>query len=1159
MPRLSALGGLRLTDPSSGVGGPRQAAVLAVLLANRGRPVRVEQLIDEVWGPSPPPAVRKALRGYVSRLRRLLHAAATIESRSGAYRLDIAIDTFDVDRFVELGEQARVAAGPTAVSLLAEALRLIGSAEPYDGINAPSVNRERVWLNELRVSCLVRHAELLLESGQRATVLPELQRAAADNPLVEKLAVLLMSALYQDGRQAEALEVYRDLRHRLVEQLGLEPSPEARELELRILRQTVPTAVPAPSRSAPVVRAVTPFVGRNAELKTLEHAWRQIRASSRAGDRAAVMVSGDAGIGKTTLCAEFGRLVAEDGATVLYGRCDEGFAGPYQALVEPVRALVHRLAPSTLAAMPGVQELSRLVPLPPSVTGERLPVRADPAAERWMLFEAVAELLTLAGSEGPLVLVLDDLHWAEQSTLLLIRHLLRADRPLRLLLIGTYREAEPDRSEPLLDLLADMHRDDQAVRLTIGGFDETDTQRLIEVSTPGATFDSGLPNKLMTVTGGNPFFAREMLRHLIDGGRLDGAAVRALAGDGRGLPVSIQEILSRRTARLPEPARRVLALVATVGGEVPFTLLEAMATSDGIESGALIDALDVAVERRLLTETGAATYAFPHALVRQAVLDELTGARRRHLHRRALEGLIAIRSTDLEALARHSLDAIPLIPIAPAVHHAIAAARQLSERAAHETAAERLEQTLSVVEAHSPLSAELRCDLLLELAVLHRLLKRSHDASYALRAAADARELGSLERLIRAAEAYPQSTTTMEDDERRLVDEVVALSAVAPGPAVLRSRALILQADLEARSGRRDVALEAADEALALAQADGNSATRLEAIAVKGFALLGTERMDEILDLRRLAQAEVTAGPTPRGIPSLIVRRALVDLAAGDRVGFDRNRLEVEREWGQTRAADIGAAALNTRIVHARLEGRWDDALVAADRYLEENPDDPDAHQVWAAHQIGIHREIGRTADLVALVESMIAADPGLGHFRLGLAAPYLDSGRFEDAAQIVGELARPGLPDLPRDATFLLRLSVLAEAAAVVGDPTEVGIVWSALRPYSGMISSPDASYLLHGTVDRYLGMLAIRRGASQEAEQWFHRALETEQKLNAPPLEARTRLGLGRLLLSREASADVDRGRRHLDRSLRIASDLGMPVVADEIRALGAAGRAA
>ena len=279
-----------------------------------------------------------------------------------------------------------------------------------------------------------------------------------------------------------------------------------------------------------------PFVGRGRELERLFSAWQ----TALAGVTNAVLIAGEPGVGKTRLAGEWSRQAYDQGALVLYGRCDEDLGAPYQPFAEALRSLVPCLGSGRLRGLRGVEALLPLVPgLTDVLPDVAAPTRADPDTERYALFDAVVALLGIAAAGAPVVLILDDLHWAAKPTLLLLRHLLRFGEQSRVQIVGTYRSTDLDRSHPLAAMLADLHRDGTANRIALGGLDEDDVTAYVAEA---GYDDEELARALASVTGGNPFFLIEALRHVDEsGGHWDPST----------LPQGVREAVSRRLSRLP--------------------------------------------------------------------------------------------------------------------------------------------------------------------------------------------------------------------------------------------------------------------------------------------------------------------------------------------------------------------------------------------------------------------------------------------------------------------------------------------------------------------------------------------------------------------------------------------------------------------------------
>lgn len=442
-----------------------------------------------------------------------------------------------------------------------------------------------------------------------------------------------------------------------------------------------PTEAPIQRPALPaVLTGPGPFVGRGTELAGLLAAWQSTLA---AGARA-VLVAGEPGVGKTRLAGEWSRQAYEQGAVVLYGRCDEDLGAAYQPFAEALRSLVPCLGANRLRGLRGVEALLALVPgLTEVVPDLPTPSRSDPDTERYALFDAVVALLAAASSSAPVVLILDDLHWAAKPTLLLLRHLLRFGEHARVQIVGTYRNTDLDRSHPLAAMLADLHRDGTATRLSLSGLDEDDVTAYVAEA---GYDDEELARALASVTGGNPFFLIEALRHVDEsGGRWDSST----------LPQGVREAVSRRLSRLPAETNKALAAAAVVGSRFPLALVESVVGDD------LIDAFDEASKAGIVIEEPGGRYRFNHAIVRQSLLAELASVRRMRLHQKIAVTLETESGADDELLAElayHYFECAWAGNAAKAVEYCRRAADQAIERLAYEGAADLYDRALHALE-----------------------------------------------------------------------------------------------------------------------------------------------------------------------------------------------------------------------------------------------------------------------------------------------------------------------------------------------------------------------------------------------------------------------------------------------------------------------------
>jgi predicted Ser/Thr protein kinase/tetratricopeptide (TPR) repeat protein len=470
----------------------------------------------------------------------------------------------------------------------------------------------------------------------------------------------------------------------------------------------------------PPILEITPasdFVGRASELQQLERIW----SDAKSGRRQLVLLAGEPGIGKTRLALTFAASCADTRATVLVGHSDEEALIPYQPFVEALTWFA-RVCPdselrSHLAAAGGGAELGQLVPevlrrCPDLPT----PLVMNAESQRYRLFEAVSGFLAAASASHPILLLLDDLHWADKPTLLMLRHLMRAPARAGLCTVGTYRESEVDRAHPFGEMLADLRRELSVTRMSLRGLDQQQVRGLVH-SVLGQDAPPNLSAAVGEITGGNPFFVGETLRHIKESG-----AITELLGKGAefdpaklGLPEGVKEVIGRRLSRTSEHCNRVLTLAAVIGREFDVAVLEALGD---FPDDQLLDSIDEAVAAHLVAEApgGRGRFSFQHALIRQTLYGELTSSRRARLHRRigeALERLTQGRpSQPLADLAYHFTQAAPGGHAEKAIDYATRAGDRAADALAYEEAARFYDMALQSLEfGDVPDEAARRVDL----------------------------------------------------------------------------------------------------------------------------------------------------------------------------------------------------------------------------------------------------------------------------------------------------------------------------------------------------------------------------------------------------------------------------------------------------------------
>jgi len=920
--RIELSGGIRVNtgDGPIDLGPAKSQAVFAALALSPGRAVTVERIVELVWGADPPRTAEKTLQNYVGSLRRSLGAGA-IDRVGGAYLLVVDPGSVDLVRF----EQLLDAGDDAAAIQLWQGPPLAGlKADGFDAVIGRLVER---YMTAIEASMTSR-----VESGQGADEIGGLRELTGSHPLREGLWALLMRALYQTGRQAEALRAFDEARSHLVEGLGIEPGPALTALHRQILDQDAALEVTDASREAnqsasqlndqphqaflftdiadstslwdrhgdemrlavgrhdqalshavvayggeifkrtgdgvlavfdssaaatnaavaaqldldqimigsdplsvrmtissgwaeardddwfgpplniaarlldaahgsqvllsgaaferldnnveegitstalgllrlrglsrpeqvhqvlhaalprrfPPLRTrvderasadfdfppqlayegSTPFVGRSDLRTSIGELWSRVRSGEGPG---IVLLGGEPGAGKTRLAATVAKSIHEEtGATVLYGRCIEGFAVPFRPFAEALGAYATARTDSELRTEmgPDATYLGTVI----QHLADRFPDLAQPLdaseASRLRVHGAVSSFLQ-AASSSPLVLVLDDIHWSDQASLDLLRHLSQHLLKGRLLIIATYRDVEVERSHPLAGLLADLRREQRVERHRVGGINGDDAVAFTEavfgheLSEPGREVAA----RIAADSNGNPFFLQEMLRHFMESGVL-------VRRDGRwttdspdtieiSVPEGIREVVGRRLDQVSQDCNALLRTASAMAADFDIDLLIDV---DGLDEERALDLLDEALEAGLLVEgERAGRYEFSHALIRQTLYSEFNTARRLRLHRRIAETLESKNGNSRLAsgtIAHHYLAASTSADPGKIAHWGLAAADEMTERFAFGEASDLLERVSDEVlddlpaqrqiQVHAALAASLMVQLRLE-------------------------------------------------------------------------------------------------------------------------------------------------------------------------------------------------------------------------------------------------------------------------------------------------------------------------------------------------------------------------------------------------------------------------------------------------------------
>lgn len=896
------------------------------------------------------------------------------------------------------------------------------------------------------------------------------------------------------------------------------------------------------------------FAGRSAELDMLMSAWKE----ANEGDRRLVLISGEPGIGKTRLVTEAVRIAHDQGGTILWGRCDPELGAPFEPFAEALRRYTSAVQLGRLRVELGplAGELTRLLPdLSARVPGLAEPLRAEPEAERHRLFEAVVDLLAASSDNGPLVLVLDDLHWADKPSLLLLRHLLRSVTPVRVLILATYRDTDLDRSHPLADVLGDLRRESGVSRLDLRGLDAQGVELLMETAAGHELSGPGLElaKAVHTETEGNPFFVGEMLLHLAESGlivqRDDRWTSDFTLGDV-GIPEGIREVVGRRLSRLSDEANDALRWAAVIGPEFDLAIVEAAGGPSGDE---LLDALDEAVQIGVLREVGGAVgrYRFAHALVRSSLHEELSTNRRVRMHwsvGEAIEARSGIGVDEvLDALAYHYGEGTLAGDPQKAVDVARRAATKATADLAFEAAAGHLERALGLLELFDRSPLELRCDLLLDLATALRNAGDPGQRTTVFAAAEVARTLGDPQRLARSAlilarPGWSTEAGTIDEEALALYEE--ALAGVPEEPSPARARLLSAVAtDLQSAGQDLDRRRRLASEALVMARATGDGPTLVAVLATAWITLDGRDRFAHAwFDLAQEGLAAAEREHDPEGSMGALIQLIGTQAALGEVVAAQSRLDEAERIADGLRLPRFRWHVLSTRAMLAALTGDLDQA----ERDTMEALGVGQTSDMSESYIAGMHGSLlfpirynqGRIGELIPAMEELIRTRLDVPVWRVGLAAALARSGRLDEARVAFDWLAAEDCARVPNDFVFPVILCGLGSLCLVLGvDEATAASIYDQLLPHAGTFNW--GTTIVTQPNDLGLACTASAAGELEVADGHFGACVELCERAGARPDLAWTHHDWAYAL---DAQGRGVEAKEHAEAARAIADEVGM-----------------
>jgi DNA-binding SARP family transcriptional activator/tetratricopeptide (TPR) repeat protein len=1136
--------------------------LLAYLLLNRLRPVGREELIGALWAQDAPRSEDAALRTLLSRLRSALGSDA-VSGRADVMLVlpDPVWVDFEAARTGLAGALAALEEDdPRSAWGLAQVPLNVAARGLLPGVQADWIEPFRRELEDIRLQALevVGGAGLRLGGAQLGSVERAARGLIEAEPYRESGYTLLMQSQALRGNVAEALRVFDRLRILLREELGTNPSQEAIGVHDQLLRGEASSASTrrVSSSAAPVelpaelgARAKRPLVGRQEELAELTRLWQLVSpdrdsaaASSGLRPPRIVLLAGDAGIGKTSLAAELARRAHDDGAVVLAGRAPEEGLAPYQPFLE---ALSHYFATASLddirsAVREHGPELARLVPELRRRVPELPTAPVEPEAERYRLFEAVVGLLSSVSQRAPVLLLLDDLHWADRPTLLLLRHLVRAPRPERLMVLIAFRtEAATD---VLYDALAELSREGLSTQLDIAGLSERETGELVRLRA-GERPSAAFTREIHRETEGNPFFVGEVIRNLLAAGVRVGSATASELQRFE-LPEGVKRMLARRLERLDPRTIELLGMGSVAGRDFDLELLEQLVDlTEGEFLSALEDALAAGVLLESMSVPG--RYSFSHALIREALYEGMSAPRRARQHRRVAEALEASGHASLSALALHYTRAAGVEDAEKAISYAVQAAQEATAVLAHEEAVEHYARALEVVTRAYPDDVQRRLELLLAMGeACVRSGERPRGRDVLLTAARLAEQLGDVASLVRAvvgaARRYVQQPGVVDTELIRYSN--LALELTAGRRTVDRVRLLARSAGSFYYSDQRPRMNELSLEAMEIAQELGD----LQALAFAQSARRATLWDPTHLAERLAASTAMLTAAQAAGDRELQLQAhawLVVDLLeSGDRNGAEAQIASFAVGAEELRQPLFRWQTLVWRGMIALLDGSLEEAEECAIEALAAGApgETVTAPQYYLMQILNIRREQERSGELERALRDAAAAQPSRPGWRMALAVVLWETNRPDQARAELDELAARDFEDIPTDGEWLPTVAMLSQLATQLGDRERAAMLHDLLAPYEASNLVRGLGVVCLGPVARFLGRLASTLGRPEQATRHFQAALEAVESLRAPVLRAHVQLDHA------EALGAGVRAARLIDDAARTARELGLPLVA-------------
>jgi DNA-binding winged helix-turn-helix (wHTH) protein/tetratricopeptide (TPR) repeat protein len=882
------------------------------------------------------------------------------------------------------------------------------------------------------------------------------------------------------------------------------------------------------------------FFGRDSELDQILNAARE----ATGGHGQLVVVTGAPGLGKTRLAQEVAAVVPSS-MRVVWGRCwEEGGSQPFW----PWDAVMRGIIGGERAGSPDFSEL-----LLESGAGDANDGASQDPQARFRVFSAATSLIRGHAVRDPLLIILEDLHAAEEPALLLLKFLARELPEMRVLVLGTYR-AEDVLDRPRCGAILDGLP--VGVRIVLDGLRAEEVDAYLE-STVAPRPNRAVVSRMHEISGGNPLFLQELVR--LSGADL-GAGLPALDWIARSTS-PLRDAIRRHLRPLSPRAREVLAASAVIGSVFELLVLREML---GWSDDELLECIGNAVAAGVVSETSPRNFVFCHALIRELLLHELPAADRRRLHERAAQALETLgrgeQPRSVAAIAYHLVQSLPAAGAAPrAVDYLVRAAEGAAMRTAHEEARSHYRKALEVLD-QADLPSRRWFEVTVRLVDAERLCGAVGEAQARGQLAIDwARSKGTTEDLVQAVLAFAMAhpdTGVLDDALMRLLEEVLAVlpESAVQHRVVLLSRLSVLLSFTQGDNR----CIEVSNQALALARTLDDQRSLGQALSGRIFCLLGRphaesaglllEAQDEALALARTCtDADIALDLEGWGYTTLL-HHGQIERATQELVRYEQLSRAARRplhDWYVMSIRTARAIWMGDFATGERLAGETLD--------YGTRMESPAAESYFGGQLFQIRRDQGRIEELLPVLSANAEAYPTMQGWRAGLAIAYLETGNEDGARSELDRAAHDDFDDLVHDMHWLAVVSLYGEVSAALNHRGSAKRLYELLRPMEPRVATTGAVAVVLGFGGLVLGQLALTLGDEQGSAGHFKSALALATRMGAQPWMARAELGLARAFLTAAESRSLhSEARALIGRARMKAARLGLTAIARQIDAL-------